>query len=771
VSFSGARPFLCILLLGLVATSPSGAEDGLRAILRLSVNRVDQGEVIVVLRAGDVLVRVADLEQAGLRDFAGTRQIASGEIHVSLASLSPGVTFEFDERALALRLTAEPSFLASRVLDLGVDRPPGIVYRDDTSAFLNYALSLTDFDKYAVFTEAGLHVMGALLFGSASRNEDGTVVRGLTNVTFDDRSRLTRWVLGDRFVTSDALGGSLLMGGLSASREFAIDPYFLSFPQVELAGAVTTPSTADIYVNGRLLRREPLAPGTFELRNLPAPTGSGTARVVIRDAFGREREIASPFYLTTSLLSEGLHEYTYNVGFRRDHVATENWDYTRPGFLGRHRFGFTDTLTAGGRLEAAADLVSGGPTLTLDTHFGEVELSAAASHEREHFGAGGSLAYRYSARPVSLGASVRALTDRYATLSLRARDDRPRIESSGFVGTQLGSRTDLTVQYTRSEFRDRGPEDQASILSTIQLTDRASLFLSVSRSTQKHAKSTTEAFAGLSIALGERTTGSLSYQRQGDQNVGSIDVQRSLPVGPGFGYRVHADASGDTAAGGVTVQYQGPYGRYEASYERVNGENTSVLSAAGGVVAIGGALFATRPVSDGFALIRVPGVAGVQGYLNNQEIGRTDANGDLPVPDLLAYYGNRLRIADQDIPLEYAVGSTEQTVATPLRGGALVNFPVRLLRAVTGKLILDEAGTAVVPAYGQLAVTAGGQRLDSPIGRDGEFYLDSLPPGRHAAEVEHEGARCTFVLEVPPAAGSVISLGTLRCPAHEDPTR
>jgi outer membrane usher protein len=321
----------------------------------------------------------------------------------------------------------------------------------------------------------------------------------------------------------------------------------------------------------------------------------------------------------------------------------------------------------------------------------------------------------------------------------------------------------VTLQYTRADFRDRGPEDRASVFCNVRLTDRASLFLSASRSTQQNAKPTTEGFAGLSIYLGERTTGTLSYQRQGSQNVGTVEVQRSLPVGPGWGYRLKADTTDDTANGGGTLQYQGPYGRYEASYQHANGKDTSVLTAAGGVVAVSGAVFATRPVTDSFALIQVPGVAGVRGYINNQEIGRTNARGDLPVPDLLAYYGNRLGIADQDIPLDYYVGATEQTVATPLRGGAIVAFPVQPIRAVTGRVVLVVAGEAVIPAYGELVVRAEGRRFDSPIGGEGEFYLDNVPIGQHPAVIEHEATACSFTLNVPAAPGPVMDLGTLRC--------
>ena len=99
-----------------------------QAILQWSVNGIDRGEVVVLLRSPDVLVRVADLEQAGVRGFAGRRETVGGVAHVSLASLAPAVTFEMDERALTLRLTATPGLLATTVQDFLQSRPPGLIY-------------------------------------------------------------------------------------------------------------------------------------------------------------------------------------------------------------------------------------------------------------------------------------------------------------------------------------------------------------------------------------------------------------------------------------------------------------------------------------------------------------------------------------------------------------------------------------------------------------------------------------------------------------------
>jgi outer membrane usher protein len=163
----------------------------------------------------------------------------------------------------------------------------------------------------------------------------------------------------------------------------------------------------------------------------------------------------------------------------------------------------------------------------------------------------------------------------------------------------------------------------------------------------------------------------------------------------------------------------------------------------------------------------VPGVAGVHGYLNNQDIGVTDSHGDLPVPNLLAYYGNRVAIADTDVPLVYSVGATERTVSPGLRGGALIAFPVRRVQSLSGRVVVEREGATRVPAYGDLRVEGGGGAVSSPIGRDGEFYLENLPPGRHRAVIEEPEGTCAFTLEAPAVGPSLVDLGTLVCSGED----
>jgi len=77
------------------------------------------------------------------------------------------------------------------------------------------------------------------------------------------------------------------------------------------------PSTADIYINNVKTYSQDISPGPFVLNNLPALTGSGTARVVLRDASGRATETVLPFYASSVLLAPGALDFSVEAGVPR----------------------------------------------------------------------------------------------------------------------------------------------------------------------------------------------------------------------------------------------------------------------------------------------------------------------------------------------------------------------------------------------------------------------------------------------------------------------
>ncbi|HEU4685811.1 MAG TPA: hypothetical protein VFS39_14990, partial [Nitrospira sp.] len=179
--------------------------------------------------------------------------------------------------------------------------------------------------------------------------------------------------------------------------------------------------------------------------------GYRTNRVVVRDIFGRETEIISPFYLSTRVLRRGVSEYSLNAGFRRENVTGASWDYDSAAIFSRYRIGVTDYVTPGLGFEAANRLTNGSVRLTAKSLVGEMDASIAASTEAGTMGSAAALTYSYLQRWFSVGASVRTLSNHYATVSLPSSADRVKLETTAFIGVPIGTKINLNLEATRTE--------------------------------------------------------------------------------------------------------------------------------------------------------------------------------------------------------------------------------------------------------------------------------------------------------------------------------
>jgi outer membrane usher protein len=748
--------FLCLFAFLLVPRFAAAQDQ--RAVLELIVNRVPSGESLVVLRSGDALVPVETLESAGLRGFAGQRETLAGQALVSLKSLAPDVSFSVDEIDLRLTLTASPELLGNTVRNLWSGAPANLIYRKDTSSYVNYSANWHSNRQFDVFAESATSVRGVSFYNTVSANRQ-SITRGLTSVTFDQRRQLRRWTVGDNLAYSGPLGGDAWIAGLSVTKEFAIDPYYVRYPTLSLSTPIAVPSVMEVYVNGQIVSQERVAPGRLDVRNLPLTIGRNDARVVVRDAFGQTRELESTYYLTTTALAKGVNDYQYNVGFRRLGVGDRNWDYRTPVALARHRVGVTDSFTAGGRFETQPGrLFSTGPTANFRLPFGELETAGSLSRRQEQWGTAAQGAFTYTGHPISAGGSVTFSSPRYATLTPNPLNEDPRRQGSVFTSVALSRAVSVTLQHMQTRLYGRISRDRSSVLTSVHLSRNAEFIASVAevrdeRGTRK------ETYAGVTVLFG-RSSASVAHVRDARGNRMTVEAQQPLPVGVGYGYQLRAEGGDNASVNGV-ARYQGAHGRYELRQETLGTESTTTLSAMGAIVGIGGNVFATRPVQESFALVRVPGVEGVRAFASHQEIGKTGRRGDLLVPDLQPYYGNLLNIADGDIPLQYSVPDVGMTLAPPYRGGALAVFDVQRVQRVLGKIVSSDDRPL---AYGELTVTsAGGQAYGSPVGNDGSFYFENLSPGSYSAVVQNKDGQCTFTMEIPTSDDTVIKLGKVTC--------
>ncbi len=738
----------------------------------VTANQVDRGEMLVSIDNDDVAMRVSDLESLGISGTAWDRLLMlsrtlraplsiQGAEAISLQTLEPYVKYAMNQENLSLELMVMPSLLTPTSITARPSRPADIIYTHDRTGFFNYSVSAANLKDVAGFGEAGLAMPRGLFYSSFSRPANGQVIRGMSNFIFDDRKRLNRWTLGDSVVSpSDPLGGSAILTGVTVARNFNLDPYFIRFPSMNLAGTALTPSRVDVYVNGILVSEQRVPPGPFELRNIQVTPGSGNTQLVVRDAFGREQVQTADYYYSTNVLERGLSEFIYSAGVEREQFGVRSFARGDPAALAFHRYGFSDWFTAGGRAEVSRGLWSGGPTASVRTWIGDFGVSGSFSRDEGSSGAAGALSYLYLNRRFGFGGQVQAMSRDYATLSLRKASDRALSQASAFASIS-GRRGSLSAQFSRNAMRDTENTTRETLLASISVARGTSLIFSVGSVDQGGVRHG-EYFAGASFSLGSSATASAGFSRQGGQYQSTFEVDRPVPVGTGMGYRIASTFSGDgTHTGAASLSYQTAFGRYDLTGDPFQSGSRPSLSAAGGLVFAGGTLKLSPPVQDSYALVRVPGVDGVRVFASNQLVGRTDARGNLLIPSLLSYYGNPLRIEDKDVPMTYQVDGVAKTIAPPYRGGAVVVFPVRQHRSVTGKVSVLSGKAEVSAALGTFTLTKGSKTWDSPIGRTDDFDFEDIPEGTYDALLEYRDGTCRFQVTVPP--GGSVDLGRVVC--------
>lgn len=790
------------------------AAAGRKAVFAITVNGQEKGDAFGLMSGDDVWLPLGALAEAGLRDVEGRQKTIDGEAHVSLSSLAPDVRHRLDTREMVLALTASARHFPVATLDLTPRRPDGMRYARDAGAFLNYAVHANGRagaraaePTYGGFAELGTSIAGTLFVNRIAADGAGDMRRLASTITLDDRERRTRWTVGDQSGATGRLGGSAPLGGIGFRREYALDPYRPRRPSFDLAAEAETPSTVEVYVDGRLVRTATVEPGRFEVENIVPDVGRGKAEVVVRDAFGREKRVSSGYHLTAALLAPGEHEFSYQVGLAPAPAAVPTptpavtWDanprvpgaplfdpdraeprpwldgpdalaldrYRQPAAFGAHRVGVARWLTAGARVEATSSVLSGGTSFSSALPIGELELDTAASTSTPGSGLAARLGYGASLWRLGFGGSLGVTSRHYANASLPAETDRNRYEVRGFLRMLVGPGS-ISLDHQVSERYLAGPVQRTAMTAASRLTKRSSIHVIGIRQQNGTEPPAYSAFVGVTAYLGRATSLSANYGQQDSGAGGSVSLQKSSPAGTGLSYRVttrgdRREGSDPTQSTQAGVQYQGDWGRYElAAVTNEEREPSGRAAVSGGLVFVRQGIYPTRPVEQGFALVRVPGVEGVRVYASNRPIGRTNSRGNLLVPNLLPYYANRLSIAAEDLPMDYRIDGVERLIAPASRGAAVVTFPVQRVQALTGKVRLTAGKRSGVPVYGDFLVRVNGVDHTSPIGRGGEFYFENVPPGRHPAEIQYRGRTCRFTLTVPDVPGeSVVDLGSVGC--------
>jgi outer membrane usher protein len=743
---------------GTVVNAAEVNEDGPTPVLfDVSING-DEQDVTTLVRAADGRIYASrdSFVAWRIRPPAAAPVLFEGQSYYPLDAVK-GLRVSESPETQRLSIEAAAEAFESTSLSIG-GYQRSIAEAERFGAYLNYDVLAESADRSSlgglfegvVFTRAGVGAATAV----ARLGDDTRLTRLDTSWTFDSTESLASLRIGDSFTRGGVGGTPLRFGGVQWSRNFAVQPNFLTLPLPAVNGSAAAPSVVDVFVNNTLVDRRDLPSGPFELNDLPAVSGAGAVRLVIRDVLGRESSVSTPYYAASQLLRSGLHDYSYEVGFLREGFATSEDEYGELAASMTHRYGVSNSVTAEVHAEATrSQQVVGVSADTLQSGLGVFSVSLAASRSDRHAGGLIALGFERQAGDISFGARGEATTRHYANLGLPAGSVAPSRTVQAFVGapTRFGA---LGATYL---LRSGRGEPEAQIVSTnasFRLGRFGGLQLTAQRSFSDRKDTTFGLF--FTRELGARRSGSASVV-SGPYTAASASVQQSLPYGEGFGYRASVERETSTNWDGWAA-YQGRSGFYEAEVTRRRGQSGLRLGTAGTLGFMGGNAFAARRLGDSFAQVQVGGVEGVRVYANNQLVGTTDKAGVLLVPQLQSYQANSIRIEAADVPLDFELAEVERRVRPYSRSGVVVRFAARPLAGGLIRIVLDDGSPLPTGAM----IRALGSEERFVVAPGGEAYVTGLQPSNQMQASWGEEA-CSFTILYAESAGPRTSLGTATC--------
>ena len=731
-----------------------------RAVLTLTINTVAKSEVTVTMRGTDVLLTRADLEDTGIQGltFHGEKPADL----VPLSQFKPFLTYTVDDKALTLDLTVAADHLGVVTFNY---RPQSTltIAKPARSVFMNYSVGFSSAAGADFTGELGTRIGAGLLETTRSFSGNGSYNSAVTRWTVDAPQSDERATIGDVDLSTGDLGSSVSMIGAEVHRYFGLSPNSVVNVLPGVRGSVGTPATADIYVNGTLVKTETLAPGQFFFQNLPTGLGPNNTQVVVTDAFGRRQSYNNYFFGADQLLAPGVSDFAYGVGVPHALYGVAP-GRSQLGAGGRYAKGLNPNLTVGARIEASGSLLSGGGEALLRLHSGVLGIEGAASRLGDSKGAAGAITIVQDIDRFGVSASWAMQSPQYATLGQNASADRALSQASFVLSAPLrGSSIGLSLTSQRD--RDQGAQQIWELTRWSKLSSTASIQVGATMTRTPSGKQF-GVTATVNLIPRQGAMANLTASEIDGHRIVSAGIAKSDTANvPSFGYSAGVTSSDTNAASAyATGEFRGQYGTYFGTLltGTGSGATSAMLQLAGGVVSIGGKIFATQPVNDSYALVST-GFPGVEVTVNGLDEGRTNRAGYVLVPQMGAYFNNAVALQPGDIPLNYAVDQSTRTIVPAYRSGEIVSFQVRRVLPVTGSLRIMMSGHPTIPAYGILEVKNDKGTSTSDIGEGGEFYFDKLEAGDYHAQIRFKGGACAFSIAVPATDRMFLKLGTLTC--------
>ncbi len=757
---ASASIFLVVLVWPVCASADEAVAPSAAYQLEVSINGQPTGLIASFTDTGDGRFSspASELRQLGIAVPAEVRD----EELIPLSSFR-GLSYVYDEQKQTIAIETGDENRVRAAYDARGESSTTVVTPSDFGAVVNYDIFSTvssadgfsDFstDSFSgvnttldarITTPIGLFNQTAIVGSTLAGETDA--LRLESTYTFSDDENMVRWRGGDFISGGTAWSRPIRMGGAQAQRAFSMRPDLVTTPLPVASGSAAVPSTVDVYVNGIKAFSKDVAAGPYQIQNIPAISGSGTAQVVTRDASGKETIQSLAFYTSPQLLKPGLYDFSVESGLPRRNYGIESNDYG-DGIIGMAtlRAGITDWLTAETHAEGGEGLTNGGAGVVANV-FDRGIVSGAASYSSSGKGQGYQLYGSASTRlgPVSIGVRSQHSFEEYddlASLTATAFDGSstiqrfatggiaggffnyapPRAVDSITISTPLiFDRSTISATYLRYETEDRETSQLVTATYTRPLVNNANLF--ATGFTDLDDTRSSGFYLGINMPLDNDISLAAGVARQNGGYGANIDASKQLGQEAGsWGWRLR-DHEGEGGTRSAGLSYRAAAARAEVAAYQDGGGVRATGEVEGAVAVIGGDVYASNRIDDSFAVVDAH-APDVKVQRENLLVGQTNEDGKILVPNLVSYQKNRIAIDPLDLPMNTEMDTASHYVTPGYRSGLYVDFNVKAASANAIVILKDANG-----AFLQPGTEAKLEGSDEPIliGYDGQAFVKDL---------------------------------------------
>lgn len=750
---------------------PAAAASSEETVLAVALNgeQVSIGSVMLHESDDTYALAVEDAQLWRLLLPTQIREQYKGNSYIPLRAL-PAISVHFNEQLqrLELRIPAK-YFLTTKIDEMQPSNIPAP--ERGKGAFLNYDLHGQTISGTPALVNGVFDADTTLGEGVLDTSYVGNVGQNLTSLRRiasswqeDDLARQTTLRLGDASSNSGALIVGQPFFGVQLLRNFFATPGMTLNPRPSVAGSTDTPSTADVYVDGRLVVRQDLPSGPFQIENIPTSGDAGNVQVIVKNAAGQEQVISTPYYGPATMLKSGLTTFSWGAGLESRLNSSGSQQYGGPitEFFDQH--GFSDRFTGelDGTLARDGHALSGGG-VWLVPRVGTLDL-ALSSASGTGIG-GGRFDYEYLSHGLRFGFGASTLQQNTTLILTPGISTPSSITRQEQAHLSYPTSTHSSLSLTLSD-------------QTQNTTQNGILTNSPSRTLQ----------GGYSTALGKTQLNCLLFRTSGSVATTAFTVSAMIPLD--FRHRAIVTTGAQSGQSGQNqsnimltadpvltgdhheLGYSATLGPNEAvlqltdwtksmdlqgGFSSINGIDESQLDARGSLSLLDHHLFASRSILQSYGLAEVPDHPNVRVYSDGQYVGATDAHGEVLLPNLQAYQNNRISLETKDFPVTANLEASTLDAVPYYRSPVIVRFPVREDGGVVVHLKLPNG--EYLPAGATLSEGA----FSWPVLDQGSAYLDGVHPGSLTLAAEAGETSCRATIIIPKNVTEIPDIGTATC--------